>query len=134
MRSILTITVFAIALTTAFATKTSLAGNIYSLKTIEANPIPKAEHFQLWKDAGLQLCAREEWSVRLGLSESECREVVSKRANRCAQQLSSESPDVIKTTAASQQIARGFLKCAMPYPQCNGREVKTEAEALQHCR
>jgi hypothetical protein len=119
---------------TSFGCKCAFAQGSYSLKTIEANPIPKAEHFQLWKDAGLQLCAREEWSVRLGLSESECREVVSERADRCAQQLASESPDVIKTTAASQQIARGFLKCTMPYPQCNGREVKTEAEALQQCR
>jgi hypothetical protein len=111
-----------------------MAQSPYSLKTVEARPVPKAEHFQLRKGVGLKICAEARWGERLGLTVSECRANVSKRANLCARQRHSERPDLIDTTAVSQQLARGFLECAMPYPQCNSTEVRTETEARQRCR
>lgn len=32
------------------------ARSSYSLKDVEANPIPKAEHFLLWRDVALKAC------------------------------------------------------------------------------
>jgi hypothetical protein len=104
----------------------------YSLKAVEANPIPKAEHFQLWKEVALQACSDSK--KRFNLAESECLAVIAKRAESCASQLSNLSPALITTTAAARDIGRKYMHCATPFYFCNGVEVKTEEEVRSKCK
>lgn len=128
---------FVVALATTanlltFSACNAKAHEKYSLKTVGANPIPKAEHFQLWKEAVLKSCS--ESKKHFNLAESECLTVVAKRADSCALQLSNQSPAVISTTADARDIGRKYLRCATPFYFCNGVEVKTEAEARAQCK
>ena len=116
----------------SFAHKDVQAEASYSLKTVEANPIPKTEHFLLWKEVALKACS--ESKTRFNLAESECQLVIGKRANSCASQLSGESPELISTTTVAKDIGRKYLQCAMPFYFCNGVEVKTEQEARAKCK
>ncbi len=104
----------------------------YSLKDVEANPIPKAEHFLLWRDVALKACT--ESKTRFNLSESECIAVISKRADACVLQLSNQSPVLISTTAVARDVGRKYMHCATPFYFCNGVEVKTEDEARAKCK
>jgi hypothetical protein len=116
----------------SFAAGKAQAQATYSLKTVEANPVPKAEHFQLWKEVALKACS--ESKERFNLTESACLTVIAKRADSCASQLSSQSPSRISTAAVSRDIGRKYLHCATPFYFCNGVEVKTEEEARAKCR
>lgn len=130
-----------ISLVILLATTTGLlslaTGNVeaqatYSLKAVEANPIPKAEHFQLWKEVALKACS--ESKTRFNLAESECLAVIGKRAESCASQLGTQSPAIITTTAVARDVGRKFMHCATPFFFCNGVEVKTEDEARAKCK
>lgn len=117
--------------TLALVSNDAAAQSSYSLKNVEANPIPKAEHFKLWKEVALKACADSQ--KRFNLSQSECAEVISKRADACTSQLSSRSPAIIATTAAAKDVGRQFMQCATPYYFCKGVEVKTEDEVRAKC-
>jgi hypothetical protein len=104
----------------------------YSLKAVEANPIPKAEHFLLWKEVALKACS--ESKKRFNLAESECLTVIAKRADSCASQLSNQSPELITTTALARDVGRKYMHCATPFYFCNGVEVKTEEEVRAKCQ
>jgi len=104
----------------------------YSLKAVEANPIPQAEHFLLWKEVALKACS--ESKTRFNLAESECLTVIAKRADSCASQLSNQSPGVITTTAVAKDVGRKYLHCATPFYFCKGVEVKTEEEVRAKCK
>ena len=104
----------------------------YSLKAVEANPIPKAEHFLLWKEVALKACS--ESKTRFNLAESECLTVIAKRADSCASQLSNHSPALITTTAVARDVGRKYLHCATPFYFCNGVEAKTEEEVRAKCK
>ena len=104
----------------------------YSLKAVEANPIPKAEHFQLWKEVALKACS--ESKKRFNLAEAECLAVIAKRADSCASQLGNQSPALIATTAVARDVGRKYMHCATPFYFCNGVEVKTEEEVRAKCK
>ena len=104
----------------------------YSLRAVEANPIPKTEHFQLWKEVALKACS--ESKTRFNLAESECLTVIGQRAEMCASKLSSESPALISTTAVARDVGRKYMHCATPFYFCNGVEVKTEEEVRARCK
>ena len=104
----------------------------YSLKTVEANPIPKDEHFRLWKEVALKACS--ESKTRFNLGESERVAVIGQRADSCASQLTDQSPALISTTAVARDVGRTYLHCATPFYFCNGVEVKTEAEVRAKCQ
>lgn len=115
----------------------SAAGNVeaqatYNLKAVEANPIPKSEHFQLWKDVALKACT--ESRKRFNLAESECLTVIATRADSCAAQLGNQSPALITTTAVARDIGRKYVHCATPFYFCNGVEVRTEEEVRATCK
>ena len=116
----------------SFTTGNVQAQTTYSLKAVEANPIPKAEHFQLWKEVALKACS--ESKTRFNLAESECVTVIAKRAESCASQLSSQSPALISTTAVARDVGRKYMHCATPFYFCNGVEVKTEEEVRAECK
>ncbi len=104
----------------------------YSLKAVETNPIPKEEHFRLWKEVALKACS--ESRTRFNLGESECVAVIGRRADSCALQLSNQSPSLISTTAVARDVGRKYLHCATPFYFCNGVEVKSEAEVRAKCQ
>jgi hypothetical protein len=104
----------------------------YSLKAVEANPIPRIEHFRLWKEVALKSCS--ESKTRFNLAESECISVISERADACVSKLSGQSPAVISTAAVARDVGRKYLHCATPFYFCNGVEVKTEQEARAKCK
>jgi len=104
----------------------------YSLKAVEANPIPKAEHFLLWKEVALKACS--ESKTRFNLAESQCLTVIASRADSCASQLSNQSPELITTTAVARDVGRKYLHCATPFYFCNGVEAKTEEEVRAKCK
>jgi hypothetical protein len=108
------------------------AKTLYSLKTVEANPIPKEEHFLLWRDVALKQCT--DAKTRFNITKEECLVVIGQRADACASKLSSSSPQVVNTTAAARDIGRKYLNCATPYYFCKGVEVKTEEEARAKCK
>jgi len=108
------------------------AKTLYSLKAVEANPIPKDEHFLLWRDVALKQCT--EAKTRYNLTTEECLAVIGQRADACASKLSSSTPPVVNTTAAARDIGRKYLHCATPYYFCKGVEVKTEEEARAKCQ
>lgn len=105
---------------------------LYSLKAVEANPIPKEDHFLLWRDVALKQCT--DAKTRFNLTTEECREVIGQRADACASKLSSSVPPVITTTAAARDIGRRYLHCATPYYFCKGVEAKTEEEVRAKCK
>lgn len=105
---------------------------IYSLKTIESNPVPSKEHFALWKEVALSACADS--TSRFNLSRAKCLSVISKRADTCIAKYETQTPAVIHTSAESRSIGRNFMYCATPYYFCNGVEVKTEAEVRATCK
>ena len=128
----LSILLAAIAGLLAYAPEGAEAQATYSLKAVEANPIPKAEHFLLWKEVALKACS--ESKTRFNLAESECLTVIAKRADSCASQLSNQSPALISTTAVARDVGRKYMHCATPFYFCNGVEVKTEEEVRAKCK
>lgn len=122
----------AVAALLAYAPESAQAQATYSLKAVEANPIPKAEHFLLWKEVALKACT--ESKTRFNLSESECLTVIAKRADSCASQLSNQSPALISTTAVARDVGRKYMHCAIPFYFCGGVEVKTEEEVRAKCK
>ncbi len=104
----------------------------YSLKAIESRPIPRDDHFALWKDVALRACS--ESKERFNLEASQCRRVISERGDSCAAKLQNESPLMISSTEVSRHLGRKYLQCATPYYFCKGVEVKTEEEARSKCR
>lgn len=116
----------------SYANEGAQAQATYSLKAVEANPIPKTEHFLLWKEVALKACS--ESKTRFNLAESECMSVIAKRADSCASQLSNQSPALISTTAIARDVGRKYLHCATPFYFCNGAEVKTEEEVRAKCK
>ena len=116
----------------SFATVGAGAQATYSLKAVEANPIPKAEHFLLWKEVALKACS--ESKPRFNLAETECLTVISKRADSCASQLSNQSPALISTTAVARDVGRKYMHCATPFYFCNGVEVRSEEEVRAKCK
>lgn len=108
MQPLTTATLFASALAMlAFVPVTVRAQATYSLKAVEANPIPKAEHFLLWKEVALKACSDSK--TRFNLGESECLAVISQRADNCASRLSNESPALVSTTAVARDVGRRYL-------------------------
>ncbi|MEC5218620.1 hypothetical protein RCH09_003594 [Actimicrobium sp. GrIS 1.19] len=103
----------------------------YSLKAVAAIPIPKAEHFLLWKEVALNMCS--EAKTRFNLTEPECRTVISNRADNCASKLSNVSPAVISSTSDSKYVGRKYLYCATPFFFCKGVEVMSEQELRAKC-
>lgn len=116
----------------SYAPSSAEAQATYSLKTVEANPIPKAELFLLWREVALKACS--ESRTRFNLSESDCRTLIAKRADSCASQLSNQTQALISTTAVSKDVGRKYLHCATPYYFCKGVEVKTEDESRSKCK
>ena len=131
-RITLSILLAAVAGLFAYAPESAKAQATYSLKAVEANPIPKAEHFLLWKEVALKACS--ESKTRFNLAESECLNVIAKRADSCASQLSNQSPALISTTAVARDLGRKYMHCSTPFYFCNGVEVKTEEEVRAKCR
>lgn len=104
----------------------------YSIKTVEVNPIPKEEHFLLWREVALMQCT--EAQTRYNLTKDECLIIVSQRAEACASKLRSSVPPIINTRVAARDIGRKYLDCAIPYFFCKGVEVKTEEEVRAKCK
>lgn len=121
----------AIALLASTFPLAAAAQKVYSLKTVEAQPIPRAELFQLWKDVAVGLC--KDAPKNHNLSVDACRRLVTQRADACTAKVFAEAPQVIRTTAESKVIGRELLHCASPYYFCHGEEVKTEAEVAAKC-
>ena len=133
MQPLTTATLFAAALSMlAFVPVTLRAQATYSLKAVEANPIPKAENFLLWKELALRACSDSK--ARFNLGESACLAVISQRADSCASQLSNESPAPISTTAVARDVGRKYLHCATAFYFCKGTEVRNEAEVRAKCQ
>jgi len=122
----------AAGLVLSLAAQAARAEAPYSLKNVEANPIPKAEHFLLWKEVVLNGCANAK--ERFNLTSSECTALIGKRADACASKLAPETPALISTTAMAKSVGRKYLQCATPFYFCNGVEVKTDAEARAQCK
>lgn len=106
-------------------------GTTYSLKTVESNPIPKKEHFALWKNVALKAC--NDARKRFNLSQTECLSLISKRSDTCIAKYEKQGSPKVYTSAESKSIGRNFMHCATPYYFCNGVEVKTEAEVIAKC-
>ena len=104
----------------------------YSLKTVEARPLPRDEHLRLWREVALKQCA--DARKRFNLAPDQCLQVVAARADACTVKLATETPALVRTTAAAKDVGRKYLHCATPYYFCKGVEVKTEAEVLAQCR
>lgn len=107
------------------------ASSSYSLKTVEENPIPRDEHFLLWREVALKSCADSR--KRFNLSEVECIDVISKRADSCAARLAPSTPSTIYRNVIAREVGRRYLHCATPYYFCNGFEAKTVPEVMAHC-
>jgi hypothetical protein len=107
------------------------ASRSYSLKTVEENPIPRDEHFMLWREVALKSCTDSR--KRFNLSEAECTDVISKRADSCAAKLAPSTPSTIYRNVISREVGRRYLYCATPYYFCNGFEAKTVPEVMTHC-
>jgi hypothetical protein len=106
--------------------------NGYSLKTVEARPIPRDEHLRLWREVALKQCA--DARKRFNLPADQCQQVVAARADACAVKLAPEIPALVGTTAAAKDVGRKYLHCATPDYFCKGVEVKTEAEVRAQCK
>ena len=133
MKSVSQITLLGVAAGLfAYAPGGAQAQATYSLKAVEANPIPKSEHFLLWREVALKACS--ESKTRFNLSESDCLVVIATRADSCASQLSSQSPALISTTAVARDVGRKYLHCATPFYFCNGVEAKTAEEVRAKCK
>jgi hypothetical protein len=104
----------------------------YSLKTVEARPIPRDEHLRLWREVALKQCA--DARKRFNLPPDQCLKVVAAKADACSARLAPEIPALVGTTAAAKDVGRKYLHCATPYYFCKGVEVKTEAEVLVQCK
>jgi hypothetical protein len=104
----------------------------YSLKTVESNPVPRAEMLNLWREVALQRCA--DARKQFNLSREECLQEVGERADACAVSQSSSIPAVVASTQVARDIGRKYLHCALPFYYCKGVEVKTEKEAREQCR
>lgn len=104
----------------------------YSLKTVEAKPIPREEHLRLWREVALKQCT--DARKRFNLAPDQCLQVVAAKADACTTRLAPQIPAVVGTTAAAKDVGRKYLQCATPYYFCKGFEVKTEAEVLAQCR
>jgi hypothetical protein len=107
------------------------ASSSYSLKTVEENPIPRDEHFLLWREVALKSCADSR--KRFNLSEAECVDVISKRADSCAAKLAPSTPNTIYRNVIAREVGRRYLQCATPYYFCNDFEAKTVPEVIAHC-
>lgn len=110
----------------------AIAQSPYSLKTVEARPIPRDDILQLWKEVALQQCADSR--KRFNLSNEECLREVTRRADACTASQAPSTPALVSSTAVSKDVGRKYLHCAVPYYFCNGVEVKTEKEVLAQCR
>ena len=104
----------------------------YSLKTVEAQPIPRAEIFPLWREVALQQCA--DARKRFNLSRDECLQEIANRADACTVAQAPSTPAIVSSTAASKDVGRKYLQCAVPFYFCKGVEVKTEKEVREQCR
>ena len=106
--------------------------NSYSLKTVEARPIPRDEHLRLWREVALKQCA--DARKRFNLAPDQCLQVIAAKADACTVKQAPETPAMVGTTAAAKDVGRKYLHCATPYYFCKGVEVKTEAEVLAQCK
>ena len=104
----------------------------YSLKTLEVQPIPRAEILQLWREVALQQCA--DARKRFNLSREECLQEIAKRADACMVAQAPSTPAMVSSMAVSKDVGRKYLHCAVPFYFCKGMEVKTEKEAREQCR
>jgi hypothetical protein len=104
----------------------------YSLKTVEARPIPRADILGLWREVALQQCA--DARKRFNLSNEECLREIGRRADACSVSLAPSTPALVASTAVSKDVGRRYLHCAVPYYFCKGVEVKTEKDVLAQCR
>lgn len=104
----------------------------YSLKTVEAQPIPRGEILLLWREVALQQCA--DARKRFNLSHDDCLREVGKRADACTAAQMSSTPAIVSSMAVSKDVGRKYLHCAVPFYFCKGVEVKTEKEVLEQCR
>lgn len=104
----------------------------YSIPTIEQNPIPKHEFYRLWRETALSLCDSNEPGLTT-LTPPKCREYVMNKHERCVAQVGAQVPETMSSKAESKRWARPYLECVVPGQFCNGVEVRTPGEALQHC-
>lgn len=104
----------------------------YSLKAVEANPIPKQQHFDLWREVALQQC--EDAPSRHNITRAQCASLVKERSGTCAAQQSGSAPELIRTTAVAKDVGRKYLQCVTPHYFCKGVEVRTEADARAQCK
>ncbi|UXH77134.1 hypothetical protein [Roseateles amylovorans] len=133
MKPILPVALLAVAVgLMAVDLQDAVAQASYSLKAVESQPIPRAEHFALWKEVALKACADSQGRFNLG--EAECRRVISQRGDACAVTLKDQSPAVISSTAVARDIGRKYMHCATPFYFCKGVEVKTEEEVRAKCK
>ncbi|CAN7608528.1 MULTISPECIES: hypothetical protein [unclassified Acidovorax] len=121
-----------VALVLAGLVAGAIAQAPYSLKTVEARPIPRDDILQLWREVALQQCA--DARKRFNLSNEECLREIARRADACTVSQAPSTPALVASTAVSKDIGRKYLQCAVPYYFCRGVEVKTEKEALAQCR
>ena len=104
----------------------------YSLKTVEAKPIPKREFFDLWTIVALKMCG--EAKKNHNIVPEQCRTIVEERQSSCETALTSKTPTLIGNLTVSRQIGREYLNCVTPGYFCRGVEVKTETEARERCK
>ncbi|SFU86100.1 hypothetical protein SAMN05216350_106260 [Polaromonas sp. YR568] len=104
----------------------------YSLKTVEAIPIPRDEHLKLWREVALKQCT--DARKRFNLAPDQCLQVIAAKADACSVKLAPETPEMVRTTAAAKDVGRKYLHCAVPYYFCKGVEVKSEVEVLAQCK
>jgi hypothetical protein len=103
----------------------------YSLKEYN-EPTPKAVFFALWDDVALKQCA--DAREKHNLTPDECRALVRERAPGCTRSVGQEAPDKIVGREPARVFGKRYLECVTPYFFCNGVEVKSDAEATQHCK
>ena len=109
----------------------SLAFAEYSLKEVEARPIPKAKLLELWKKVAMDRC--EEALKNHNTSPEQCRQITSERFEACVASLPEGTSEIISTRSENREIGRHLLYCSTPYYFCKGVEVRNEQEARARC-
>ena len=108
------------------------SSSVYTLKTVDTNPIPRKQFFQLWNDVALDACA--ESRSRLHMAPESCRSKVWENSAACTSRVGRTAPETINNLEVSRELGKAYMACAMPKLVCGGVEIKNEEEARQYCR
>lgn len=103
----------------------------WTLDDVESAPLPQREFFQLIHPETLQLCLQAEASF--GLSPDECRSSMNARQSLCAETAGQGEAAMVGSQDVARALELDYQQCVSPGHDCNGFEVRTLDEAMQHC-